>query len=112
MSRPNLSSWLVGSRRRRPRMPDPGSLDIALLTHSVNPRGGVVHTLELADALHDRGHRVTVFAPAGPGQAMFRSSRCVVDLVPVALAARDVADMVATRRAAFVAHLSMRLQAG
>ena len=27
------------------------SLSIALFTHSVNPRGGVVHTLELAQAL-------------------------------------------------------------
>ncbi len=33
-------------------MRDSARLDISLLTHSVNPRGGVVHTLELADALH------------------------------------------------------------
>ncbi len=87
-----------------------GALDIALLTHSVNPRGGVVHTLELADALHERGHRVTVFAPAAPGQAMFRPTRCALDLVRVDIATRSVVDMVATRRAAFVAHLSRRLQ--
>ena len=30
-------------------------LRIGLLTHSVNPRGGVVHTLELAKALHEAG---------------------------------------------------------
>ena len=47
-------------------------LAIGLLTHSVLPRGGVVHTLELAGALARRGHAVTVMAPAGPGQAMFR----------------------------------------
>ena len=85
-------------------------LDIALLTHSVNPRGGVVHTLSLADALHDRGHRVTVFAPAVPGQQMFRATRCALDLVAVEAAARSVVDMVATRRAAFVACLSRQLQ--
>lgn len=91
-------------------MPDAQSLDIALLTHSVNPRGGVVHTLALGDALHERGHRVTVFAPATPGQAMFRATRCPVELVEVQAGARSVVDMVATRRAAFVAHLARRLR--
>ncbi len=84
-------------------------LDIGLLTHSVNPRGGVVHTLELADALHDRGHRVTVFAPAFAGQAMFRATRCELQLVPLAERAGSVVEMVATRRAAFVRHLSRLL---
>jgi glycosyltransferase-like protein len=85
------------------------ALDIGLLTHSVNPRGGVVHTLELADALHERGHRVTVFAPALVGQAMFRPTRCELKLVPVAAPATSVADMVATRRAALAGHLSRML---
>ncbi|MEW9581675.1 hypothetical protein [Paraburkholderia sp. DGU8] len=30
------------------------ALRIALLTHSLNPRGGVVHTLELASSLSAR----------------------------------------------------------
>ncbi len=47
-------------------------LAIGLLTHSVLPRGGVVHTLELAGALARRGHVVTVVAPAEPGQTLFR----------------------------------------
>lgn len=51
-------------------MPEP--LKIGLLTHSVLPRGGVVHTLELASALARLGHAVTVMAPAEPGQEMFR----------------------------------------
>ena len=50
------------------------ALRIALLTHSVNPRGGVVHTLELARALHDSGHDVTVFAPARENEVMFRAT--------------------------------------
>ena len=65
-------------------MPEDASLRIALLTHSVNPRGGVVHTLELANALHAAGHAVTVFAPAAPGQRLFRDPACRVSLVPVA----------------------------
>lgn len=47
-------------------------LRVALFTHSVNPRGGVVHTLELARALGRAGHDVTVVAPAGPGERLFR----------------------------------------
>lgn len=50
------------SMRKAPR------LRIALLTHSVRPRGGVVHTLELAEALLARGHDVTVVASAEPGE--------------------------------------------
>ncbi|WP_295641378.1 MSMEG_0565 family glycosyltransferase [uncultured Methylibium sp.] len=87
----------------------PTCLRVALLTHSVNPRGGVVHTLELADALHEAGHDVTVLAPAQPGQRMFRPSRCRVELVPVGPAPRDLAEMVAARRDAFIAHLAPRL---
>jgi len=85
-------------------------LRIALLTHSVNPRGGVVHTLELANALHDRGHAVTVLAPALPGQSMFRHPRCALELVPVNDAPSDLAAMVASRRAAYVKHLSRLLR--
>lgn len=84
-------------------------LRIALLTHSVNPRGGVVHTLELADALHAIGHEVTILAPAQPGQQMFRASRCAVELVTVGPAPRDLAGMVASRRDAFIEHLAPRL---
>jgi glycosyltransferase-like protein/uncharacterized repeat protein (TIGR04042 family) len=59
------------------------ALKIALLTHSVNPRGGVVHTLGLARALHECGHDVTVFAPAREGEAMFRTSPCEIVLARV-----------------------------
>lgn len=63
--------------------PNSQPLRIALLTHSVNPRGGVVHTLELAHALHDAGHEITVMAPALPGQTMFRPVRCELNLLPM-----------------------------
>jgi glycosyltransferase-like protein len=86
------------------------SLRIALLTHSVNPRGGVVHTLELADALHARGHSVTVLAPATPGQRLFREARCAVELVAVPDTPMSVVELVATRRAAFVKHLAKLLR--
>lgn len=85
-------------------------LRIGLLTHSVNPRGGVVHTVELAQALHALGHRVTVFAPAGEGQRLFRHIDCRFEPVPVAPSATDVVDMARRRIDAFVDHLAPRLK--
>jgi glycosyltransferase-like protein len=82
-------------------------MKIGLLTHSVNPRGGVVHTLELANALHEAGYDVTVFAPAAPGQAMFRAVAHRLVLVPVEAPARDLHGMVASRIAAFEQHLRL-----
>ena len=58
-------------------------MKIALLTHSVNPRGGVVHTLELGEALTRLGHQVTIMALATPGQAFFRQTSCQLELVPI-----------------------------
>ena len=92
-------------------MPERHRMRIALLTHSVNPRGGVVHTVELAQALHDAGHDVTVLAPALAGQRMFRPLRCKVELVPASPppggdAAGQVRRMVRSRIDAYVAHLS------
>ena len=87
---------------------------IGLLTHSVNPRGGVVHTLELAHALHDAGHEVTVMAPALPGQSMFRPVRCELNLLPIhptteTSTAQDLFGTVSTRIHAFERHLERLL---
>ncbi|MDR5761173.1 MSMEG_0565 family glycosyltransferase [Caballeronia sp. LZ035] len=73
------------------------ALRIGLLTHSVNPRGGVVHTLELARALHEAGHEVTVFAPARPGESMFRASPCRIALACIEGEATGLTGMVAQR---------------
>ncbi|MBX3603651.1 MAG: MSMEG_0565 family glycosyltransferase [Piscinibacter sp.] len=88
----------------------PASLRIGLLTHSVNPRGGVVHTLELARALHELGHRVTVFAPAAPGEELFRATPHEVDLVPVPPPPKALADRVGEHIEALRAHLARRLE--
>lgn len=87
----------------------PEALRIGLFTHSVNPRGGVVHTLELARALHDLGHRVTVFAPAAPGEQLFREAPHEVDLVPVGLPPRLLAERVGEHIVALREHLARRL---
>lgn len=44
---------------------------IALLTYSTKPRGGVVHTLALAEALVDLGHDVTVGTLGRGGDRVF-----------------------------------------
>lgn len=77
------------------------SLRIALLTHSVNPRGGVVHTLELATALTALGHDVTVFAPAAPGETLFRLPPCRVVYAPITLSQASTVAMVGARIHAF-----------
>ncbi|MFF0493147.1 MSMEG_0565 family glycosyltransferase [Nocardia sp. NPDC004068] len=44
---------------------------VALLTYSTKPRGGVVHTLNLAEALAELGVRVTVWTLGRGGDAAF-----------------------------------------
>ncbi|WP_433029092.1 MSMEG_0565 family glycosyltransferase [Actinomycetospora sp. CA-053990] len=59
---------------------------IALLTYSTKPRGGVVHTLALAEAFARAGHQVTVWALARGGDTgFFRpvDAAVTVRLVPV-----------------------------
>jgi len=51
----------------------PWALRIALLTHSVLARGGVVHALELGCALAGLGVAVDLLAPVEPGQTLFRA---------------------------------------
>ena len=55
---------------------------VALLCHSTNPRGGVVHALELADALEDLGHEATVLAPDASGRGFFRATACATVQLP------------------------------
>jgi len=54
---------------------------IALTTYSVKPRGGVVHTLELAEALQAQGADVTVVALTEAGRGFFRPTSVPTHLV-------------------------------
>ena len=85
-------------------------LKIALLTHSINPRGGVVHTLELGAALVALGHSVTLFAPALAGQTFFRSTPCKVSFATISGTQHTMIDMVASRIDAYVRHFTYVLQ--
>jgi len=55
---------------------------VALLTYSVKPRGGVVHTLALAEALHAVGYPVRVFALGDPAVGFYRPVNAPVTIVP------------------------------
>jgi glycosyltransferase-like protein len=52
-----------------------------MLTYSVKPRGGVVHALEVAEALARRGHDVELAALARPGEELFRPAAVPVHVV-------------------------------
>jgi glycosyltransferase-like protein len=68
---------------------------VALLTYSTKPRGGVVHTLALAEALQDEGVPVRVVALGEPGTGFFRPVRVPVTLTPGPVGAPDLEAKVA-----------------
>ena len=53
-----------------------------LVTYSVKPRGGVVHTLALAEALHQAGHPVRVIALGDPAVGFFRPVHAPFTIIP------------------------------
>lgn len=80
------------------------ALRIAILAHSTNPRGGVVHALELGDALTRLGHEAVVHAPDPRGAGFFRPSLCATVSVPASPVGADVATMVRVRAADYLRH--------
>jgi glycosyltransferase-like protein len=52
-----------------------------MLTYSVKPRGGVVHAVEVSEALMRRGHDVELFALAREGETLYRPTRVPLNLV-------------------------------
>ncbi len=80
-------------------------LRIAILTHSTNPRGGVVHALELAEALGVLGHEAVVHAPDPSGRGFFRKPKCrTVSVKAEPITAGTVTDMVEIRAQEYIDH--------
>ncbi|WP_088342983.1 MULTISPECIES: MSMEG_0565 family glycosyltransferase [Rhodomicrobium] len=79
-------------------------LRIAILAHSTNPRGGVVHALALADALTELGHIAVLHAPDPSGRGFFRPSDCRTVSVPASPIGSDVAEMVEIRAGEYVSY--------
>jgi glycosyltransferase-like protein len=57
-------------------------LRIALFTYSTKPRGGVIHTLSLAEALQELGHQVHIFALGKDQDGFFRPTTVPCSLIP------------------------------
>ena len=81
-----------------------GAVRVAILAHSTNPRGGVVHALELGDALVRLGHEAVVHAPDARGKGFFRPTLCGSTLVTASPLGPDVATMIETRVAEYLSH--------
>lgn len=71
------------SRNERPL----DGAEVALVTYSTKPRGGVVHTLSLAEALLREGVEVHVVTLGQPGTGFFRPTTVPVTVVPAPPAA-------------------------
>ena len=78
------------------------ALRIAILAHSTNPRGGVVHALELGDALTRLGHDATVHGPDASGRGFFRPTLCRTIAMAASPVGRDVTAMVERRIADYI----------
>ena len=78
------------------------SLRIALLTYSTKPRGSVIHTLELADALYKLGHQPCVFALDKDGQGFHRRVDFQTCAVPASPYEGDVDGLIKQRVGEFV----------
>lgn len=77
-------------------------LRIAMLTHSTNPRGGVVHSMQLSEALTVLGHKVTLHAPDATGDGFFRSPSCDTASFRVQASPPEMTAMVEQRIADYV----------
>jgi glycosyltransferase-like protein len=81
-------------------------LRIAMLAHSTNPRGSVVHALEVANALAAAGHDVVVHAPDPSGAGFIRATRCRTVALPARPVAGGLFEMVEARSAEYVEYFS------
>jgi glycosyltransferase-like protein len=84
-------------RPNPPTLPNPSTLRIALLTYSTKPRGGVVHTVELAEALDRLGHQVCIFALDKDGGDFYRPLTCKHRRVPTQPAEPSIDRLVQQR---------------
>ncbi len=80
-------------------------MKIALLTYSTQPRGSVVHTWELATALHQLGHTVAIYALDKGGQGGYRPLPCGFYGIAAAPAPAAIDDLIRQRIQEFVTYL-------
>lgn len=80
-------------------------LRIALFTYSTKPRGSVIHTLELAEALQALGHRVCIFALDKDGSGFDHNLSCEFRLIPARDAPKEIDLLIKQRIQEFVNYL-------
>lgn len=83
----------------------PASLKIALLTYSTKPRGSVIHTLELAEALHHLGHQVCIYALDKDGKGFDYPLSCDYEPIPAHPAPTEIDALIGQRIQEFVEFL-------
>jgi glycosyltransferase-like protein len=86
----------VTGRKKANRTAAP-PLSIGLFTYTTRPRGSVVHTADLADALTDAGCDVTVYALDPEERGFFRPLRAQLALIPAAAAPRSTSELLRQR---------------
>ena len=80
-------------------------LKIALFTYSTKPRGGVIHTIELAEALQNLGQKVCVYALDKENIGFHRPLKCPSKLVPTKPPAESIDKLIEQRIQEFVDYL-------
>ena len=85
-------------------------MKIALLTYSTKPRGSVIHTLELAEALHHLGHSVCVFALDKDEKGFDYPLSCQIQLIPSKPAPANIDQLIQQRIQEFVSGLEQLQQ--
>jgi glycosyltransferase-like protein len=78
------------------------ALKIALLTYSTKPRGSVVHTLELAQALSELGHSPCVFALDKDGKGFHRQVSFATYAVPASVCKGSTDELIQQRIEEFI----------
>jgi glycosyltransferase-like protein len=86
-------------------MSRPHPNDIAFFTYSTKPRGSVIHTLALANALHDLGQQVCVYALDKDGKGFDYPLRCQYQPVPAEPVQGDLDTVIRQRIQEFVEFL-------
>jgi glycosyltransferase-like protein len=82
---------------------------IAMLTYSVKPRGGVVHALEVSEALARRGHQVELMALARPDEELFRAPAVPLQLIRHVATEPEFDERILGMLAAYTEGLAPRL---
>jgi glycosyltransferase-like protein len=81
-------------------------MKIAFFTYSTKPRGSVVHTIELANALVHLGHEVGVYALDKEGQGFDTQGKFQYFAVPAQAAPSDLDQLISQRIQEFVKYFT------